>query len=366
MYTDVLVIGGGIAGLSAAAWLAPHSSVTVVEAEPFLGFHTTGRSAALYTECYGDGVIRRLTLASRDFLVSHVGLTESRPVLFVGEPDDSQSLDDLETEFSLLVPTLERITPDQVADLCGAITPDATSGGVLEPLAMEIDVDALQSLYARTVRAHGGSILTDAPVTSLRDGPDMWTVKAGDITIDARIIVNAAGAWGDQVAIMAGLEPIGLTPLLRSVFTARIPMSTSGWPFVIDAHERWYFKPEGPNILGSAASEIPVEPCDARAPELDVALGIERVNQLTTLGVRSVMNTWAGLRTFTPDRSPCVGFDPANARFLWLVGQGGYGIMTSPAMGEVAASLVLNGGLPRRIEDFGISREPLSPSRFQM
>jgi D-arginine dehydrogenase len=366
MYTDVLVIGGGIAGLSAAAWLAPHSSVTVVEAEPFLGFHTTGRSAALYTECYGDGVIRRLTLASRDFLMSHEGLTESRPVLFVGEPGDSRSLDALEAEFSALVPSLERVSPRQVADLCGAFAPDATSGGVLEPLAMEIDVDALQSLYTRTVRAHGGSIVTDARVGSLRDGVDTWTVQAGGLTIDARTIVNAAGAWGDEIAIMAGLSPIGLTPLLRSVFTASVAMSTAGWPFVIDANERWYFKPEGPNILGSAASEIPVDPCDARAPELDIALGIERVNGLTSLGVRSVMNTWAGLRTFTPDRSPCVGFDPDNPRFLWLVGQGGYGIMTSPALGEVAASLVLNGALPQHIEEFGVSSESLSPVRFRM
>jgi D-arginine dehydrogenase len=190
-------------------------------------------------------------------------------------------------------------------------------------------------------------------------------VAAGDLEIEAGTVVNAAGAWGDAVALMAGFDPIGLTPFLRSVFTARIPMPTADWPFIIDANERWYFKPEGPNILGSAASELASEPCDARAPEIDIALGIERVNSLTSLGVRSVVNTWAGLRTFTPDRTPAVGFEGEDSRFLWVVGQGGYGIMTSPALGEIAASLIISGGLPQRMAAFEITQESLSPARFR-
>lgn len=365
MKTDIIIIGGGIAGLSAAAWLAPRCEVVLVEAEDFLGYHTTGRSAALYTECYGDGPIRRLTIASRDFLVSDETLTRSLPVLFVGDPDDTDVLDEMYEMYCPLVPTLERVGPAAVAALCPVIEPDATSGGIYEPLAMEIDVDALQTLYARTARNNGATIITGARVNTLERRGSSWVVGAGDQQITASVVVNASGAWGDTVAEIAGVPPLGLTPLLRSVFTTRSPTPNTGWPFVADARERWYFKPEGPNILGSAESEIPSPPCDARAPEIDVALGIERINDATKLEIRSVNNTWAGLRTFTPDRVPAVGFDPGHDGFFWLVGQGGYGIMTSPALGELSASLILTDSVPDRLAAGGITRDSLSPARLR-
>ena len=365
MQTDILIIGGGIAGLSAAAWLSAEADVIVVEAEEFLGYHTTGRSAALYTECYGDGPIRRLTIASHDFLVSHDSLTSPLPVLFVGGVEDADVLDEMYETFSPLVPTLERVSPTSVAELCSAFASDATSGGLYEPLAMELDVDALQTLYARTARNNGATILTSARVHTIERAGSSWTVHAGDHQIEASVIVNASGAWGDEVAEIAGIRPLGLTPLLRSVFTTASPIPNTGWPFVTDARERWYFKPEGPNILGSAESEIPSPPCDARTPEIDIALGIERINDATAFSIRSVNNTWAGLRTFTPDRIPAVGFDAHHDGFFWLVGQGGYGIMTSPAIGELASSLIISDTVPPRLADAGITRESVAPERLR-
>jgi D-arginine dehydrogenase len=185
------------------------------------------------------------------------------------------------------------------------------------------------------------------------------------VHIDARVVVNAAGAWADQVAVLAGIAPIGLTPLLRSVFTFNAGTESAFWPLVVDAREQWYFKPEGPNVLGSGASELPSDPVDARPPEIDVALGIEKINSATTLAIRSVRNTWAGLRTFAPDRIPVVGLDPISPGFFWLAGQGGYGIKTSPALGELAASLILTDTVPDVISAFGITRESLSPERLR-
>ena len=365
MECDVLIIGGGIAGLSAGAWLTEDADVVLVEAEEFLGYHTTGRSAALYTECYGDGPIRRLTLASRDYLTSHDGLTSPRPVLFVGDSNDSDRLEALYREFSDLAPSITLVSPERVCELCPAIRMENTAGGVYEPDAMEIDVDALQTMYAKRMRSNGGRILTGSLVRSIVREGSRWTVIAGDIEVNARIIVNASGAWGDAVAEMAGVTPLGLRPFLRSVFTTAVAMPTDDWPFVIGANEDWYFKPEGPNLLGSAASEILSVPTDAKAPEIDIALGIERINDRSNLAIRSVTSTWAGLRTFTQDRNPAVGFDPAHRGFFWLVGQGGYGIMTSPAVGELSASLILSSTLSERTESFGITIGSLAPERFR-
>ena len=366
MNVDVAIIGGGIAGLSAGAWLAPRCDVVVLEAEPTLGFHATGRSAAAYTECYGSETIRRLAQASREYLMTKDGLTSPLPVMFVATESDPASIDNLLDSFLPLVPSLERLSPRDVVDRCSAFDAASVAGGVLEPGALNIDVHALQTGYERSIRRSGHSIITSAPVTSIAPGGDgRWSIVAGDELIDARVVVNAAGAWADEVAAIAGVGRLGLTPLLRSVFTFTAEADSASWPLVVDAREQWYFKPEGPNVLGSGASELPSDPVDARPPEIDVALGIEKINSATTLSIRSVRNTWAGLRTFTPDRIPVVGFDAMVPGFFWLAGQGGYGIKTSPAMGELAASLILTDSVPETISAFGITRASLSPERFR-
>ena len=365
MDVDVAVIGGGIAGLAIAAWLAPHRDVVVLEAEETLGYHTTGRSAALYTECYGADPIRSLARASKEYLLSGKGLVEPRPVLFVARPGRTRQLAALHEESLLQVPTVQRLTAAEVHEMCGAFAVEGTDGALLEPDSLELDVDAIQTSYVRTIRRSGGTILTRTQVDAIRRSRDGWWVTGNGTTLSSRVVVNAAGAWGDQLAATAGVAPLSLLPLLRSVFTFTSTHLTTQWPFVVDVDEQWYFKPEGPNLLGSAASQLFSEPHDARAPEIDVALGIERINAATDLAIRSVRTTWAGLRTFTADRIPAVGFDPDAPDFFWLVGQGGSGIMTSPAIGELAASLILSDTIPQRIAAYGVPRESLDPRRLR-
>ena len=365
MKVDVAIIGGGIAGLSVAAWLAPRCDVVVLEAETTLGYHATGRSAAAWTECYGAETIRRLAKASREYLTTTDNLTSPQPVMFVATRGDPDQITTLLDTFLPLVPTLEHLTPQEVVDRCSAFDASSVAGGVLEPGALEIDVHALQSGFERTIRSSGQPIITSARVERItRATTGGWSIDAGSTQIETRVVVNAAGAWADEIAVLAGVDRIGLTPLLRSVFTFNVGAESSTWPLVVDAGEQWYFKPEGPNVLGSGASELPSDPVDARPPEIDVALGIEKINSATELSIRSVLNTWAGLRTFTTDRVPVVGFEPTAPGFFWLAGQGGYGIKTSPALGELAAELILANSVPDAISRFGITRESLAPERL--
>ena len=366
MDVDVAIIGGGIAGLSCAAFLAPRASVAVIEMEPALGYHSTGRSAALYTECYGAESIRRLTLASKPYFFDRASpFGTPRGVMFVAKQGNRTSVDEFYRVFSPLVPQLEVLSPQDVAGLVSVIEEDATSGAVFEPGAFDLNVHGILTSYAATVRTHHGAILTSSLAQGFLRTDDRWHIDTSDRTISARTLVNAAGAWGDHAASAAGVEPIGLTPLKRSAFTFDPGFPTSDWPMIVDMEENWYVKPEGPLLLGSAASEIRHEPTDAKPDELDTALGIQRITQATTLTIRSVKNQWAGLRTFTPDRTPAVGFERNGSNFFWLVGQGGYGIHTSPAMGSMAAGLILDGRISPELAAYGLTAEMFDPSRFR-
>jgi len=361
---DVAIIGGGIAGLSAAANLAPLGSVALLEAEPILGYHATGRSAALYTECYGPGVIPRLTMASRSFFTEGAEVFGTpRGVMFVGTRSQVEITATLHAQYSTMVPDLERVPQHRIRDLCPVIDTSVITHGLLEPRAMDLDVAGIEQAFRKKAIHHGADIFVGAPVTSIRRAAT-WGLHAGEQDVRARILVNAAGAWGDAVALLAGIAPLGLRPLTRSAFLTGTASDPRTWPMVVDVAERWYFKPEGPNILGSAASELPSPPMDARPSEEDVALGIERINTVTSLGIRSVVSTWAGLRTFTPDRTPAVGFDGGDPTFFWLVGQGGYGIKTSPAMGRLAAGLISQGSVPDDLRELGVTAAELDPARF--
>ena len=366
MDVDVVVVGGGIAGVSCAASLAPRISVAVLEMETTLGYHSTGRSAALYTECYGADPIRRMSLASKSYFVDREEpFGTRRGVLFLALRGDHSSVTEFYGTFSSMVPALEVLSRDEVADLVTVISTEKTSGGVLEPEALDLDVHAILTSYASTVKAHGGVILTASRAITVERPGDRWRVTAGEHTITASTLVNAAGAWGDELASIAGVDPIGLTPLKRSAFTFDPGVPVDDWPVVVEMGETWYMKPEGPFLLGSAASEIPQEPSDARHDEIDIALGIERIMEATTMIIRSVKNQWAGLRTFTPDRVPAVGRDPHTPGFFWLVGQGGYGVHTSPAMGSMAAGLILDNHVPAGVAEFGVTSEMFDPSRFR-
>ncbi|MBC6449572.1 NAD(P)/FAD-dependent oxidoreductase [Actinokineospora xionganensis] len=345
-----VVIGGGIAGVSVAAELAGSRDVLLVETEPMLARHTTGRSAAVYLPSYGGGVIRALTAAGRTRFAP--GLLRPRPMLWVSTDDDG----DQHVQDTVAAGTAGPITIAEARDLCPALRPDAFRSIALDAGTMDIDAMGLHQHYVRELKARGGEIRMAARVTALtRDGGG-WRVTLGHDEIHADEVVNAAGAWADQVAALAGVPSIGLTPLKRTIAIAVGGPVDPAWPLVADAAERFYFRPEGEGVLLSPADETPTEPCDAKPDELDIALAIDRVNEVTTLGLRSVRTAWAGLRSFTPGRSPVVGQAPGHPGFHFFAGQGGYGIQIAPALAAAGAAVIRGEAIPA---DIGVTAEDL-------
>ena len=368
---EVAVVGGGIAGATAAAELAPTHSVVLLEQEAELAHHTTSRSAAIYVENEGGPVFHRLSTASRPFFEAEhaeldAPLMTPLPVLKIGGPAEEDALRAEAAEAREVTESIRLVSSEELVELCPALRPGVVTIGLLESTSASIDVMALHQLYVRRARAAGADIRRSSRVQGLsRRGNDWELVTAGG-TITAQVIVNAAGAWGDVVAGLGGVDPIGLTPMRRTAFTTTIDRDPSAWPFVYsplsDLH--CYFKPESGNqLLCSLSDETPSEPCDARAEEIDVARAIENINRLTTLDIRSVATTWAGLRTFAPDRNPVFGWDDRVDGFLWLVGQGGCGIVTSPIAGRITGALVRGEPLPDEVTELGLEAAMLGPRR---
>ena len=372
MSYDVLVIGGGIAGASIGYELADDRNVGLVEMEPTLAYHTTGRSVATFLESYGGRTIRLLTTASRAFMEDPPHgftrpLLKALPLIWVaphGLVDDLYAMRDAVIEF---VPDMLTLSANDVIDATKVIRPDWAAAGLLEPGASEIDVAALHAGYAGGLRARGGGIHTSAGVASMRRIDGRWQVTdtTGNM-YEAPVVVNAAGSWCDIVAGMAGARPVGIHPLRRTVFTIGPPadLDPRTIPLVADVSGTFYLKPEGPQILCSPADEVPSEPCDARPEEVDIAKAIEVINAATTLDIRHVRSSWAGLRNFVADRSPVAGFDDRLDGFFWFVGQGGYGIQISPALAQAGASLVRSGMLPETLTRRGLDATALDRRRL--
>lgn len=356
--SDVVVIGGGIAGVSAAAYLAESMDVVLLEAESVLAYHTTGRSAALFYPNYGHQSIRPLSHASGRFF-SNPEFTD-HPLL---SPRGVLTLEVLDQHAEVPDEGGERIDADRVRELLPIVS-EIVHGGIWQPEPADLDVAAIHQAFVRKLRAHGGIIRSSSRVTSLRHSGGKWRVAAGDDIYDTQIVVNAAGAWADVIAAMAGIRPVGLIPKRRTAFMVEAPEEEAGWPLAHDVDMGFYFKPDGPQLLCSLADETPSEPCDAQAREVDVALAIARINAATTLGIRSVRTQWAGLRTFAPDEGMVIGSAPDSEGFFWLAGQGGTGIQTSPAAGRLLASLVSSGTVPQDLTDAGLNMAQLSPGRF--
>jgi D-arginine dehydrogenase len=366
------VIGGGIAGASAACALAEQLRVVLVEAEPQPGMHATGRSAALLTETIGNHAVRALVAASRPFLTdppegfADHPLTSPRGVLYVAGADDADTLRERAATWREWT-AVDVLDADGARALVPPVRDEAAALAVHEPGGLDLDVDGMLQGFLRTLRRRGGTVVTGAAVSSLRRAGDGWSVSTAAGDLDCAVVVNAAGAWADRIATMADVAPVGLQPLRRTAFTFTDPLGggAAGWPLVVDAGERWYLKPDAGRILGSLADETPTDPCDARPEEADVALAVERIEGALALEVRGVRTPWAGLRTFAPDRGPVAGPDPEAPGFVWLAGQGGYGIKTSPALADVVASHVLGTPWPAVLTERGVTSPSLAPTRFR-
>ena len=370
---DFLVIGGGIAGASAAYELAAHGSVLLVEREALPGHHTTGRSAAFLVESYGGAVVGQLTRAGRGFLeqppegFSEHPLLTPRPVLWIGREEQRPSLERALARGRAVVARLEAVAPAEARSLCPVLRDEVLAAAVVEPGAQSIDVGGLLAAFLGGFRRRGGEIATKAEVRRLEPEGEGWRARAGGSTVHAAVVVNAAGAWCDRVGRLAGALPVGLQPLRRTAITFDPPRGADlrSWPCVIDADEAFYIKPEGAVLLASPCDETPCEPCDATPEDRDVAVAVDRVQRATTLEISHLRRRWAGLRSFVADRAPVIGMDPERRGFFWLAGQGGFGIMTSPAAARATAGLIVEGELPRELLDLGLTAEALSPARFR-
>jgi D-arginine dehydrogenase len=371
--TDVVVIGGGIAGASLGYRLAGHRRVTILEAEDQPGYHSTGRSAALFTTTYGHHLIRMLTIASRDFLLAppqgfcETPLLRPRQVIWIARADQSASFESALAEAAAADPDVVALTAEEAIGLCGVLDPAYVENAILEPNGFDIDVNALHQGYLSGFRRAGGVLQTGARVQAVRRRGGGWEVATAHDTYACDVVVNTAGAWADEVAAMAGLAPLGLIPKRRTAITFDPPtsMEVADWPCVLDVDEEFYFKPDAGRLLASPADETPSPACDAQPEELDIALTVDRVETATHLEIRWIAAKWAGLRTFTSDKVPVVGMEPAAPGFFWLAGQGGYGIMTSPALSAVSAGLILDGRFSEAASGPGVSAEALSPARFR-
>ena len=369
---EVLIIGAGMAGASTAYFLAPHCKVVVLERESQPGYHATGRSAAMYCETYGNAAVRALTTASKPFYFApppgfaDVPLVTARGSLIVGTASDEDALRTTWEELRALVPNVQWWTQEQILQRVPVLRPEFAHCGVFEPGAMDMDVHAIHQGFLRGAKAAGAQLVCAADVHCLRRTSEGWRVETSAGSFLAPIVVNAAGAWCDVVAQLAGVAPVGLVPKRRTAFTTPAPegCDIGTWPLVIDAQESYYFKPDAGVLLVSPANEDPVSPQDVQPEELDVAIAVDRVEAATTLCIRQVRRKWAGLRSFVADKTPVVGFAADVPGFFWLAGQGGYGIQTAPATGELAAALVRGMPVPHAMAALGVQAQALSAKRL--
>ncbi len=373
MHPDIVIIGAGIAGASAAAMLAPHARVTLLEREDQPGYHATGRSAAQFAESYGNAPVRALTAASRAFFENPPqGFCESpllrpRGAMFIARNDQLTVLDAFYKELAADFPAIERLDAGTARRIVPVLRHDYVAGAVLDPASADIDVHALHQGFLRLFRRDGGILRLNADVRGLRREAGVWHIALGNgDVLQSPVVVDAGGAWAGEIARHAGAARIEMTPKRRTVALFDPPAGCviDSWPLVVDADEQFYFKPDAGQILASPADETPTPPADVQAEEWDIALAIDRVQQAAELPVRRINHSWAGLRTFSSDKTPVIGWDRQAEGFFWLAGQGGYGVQTAPAIAELAATLITGRDLPPGLRDYGINPAATDPARF--
>ena len=371
---DTLIIGAGIAGASVGYRLAGQRKVLLLEREAQPGYHSTGRSAAMFMEAYGTPQIQALTRASRAFYEAppegfcEHPLLEPRGCLYVASVEQRDLLEATYAQNLANGTQVSLLDRDGALALVPSLRGEILAGAVLEPGAMDLDVHALHQGFLRGLRQAGGELRCNAELVQAHFLDDLWQVELADGScIKARQLVNAAGAWADQVAEQCGVAKVGLQPCRRTAFTFPGPAAQdfARWPAVIGVDESFYFKPDAGQLLGSPANADPVQPQDAAPEELDLALGIYNIEAITTLEIRRPSHSWAGLRSFVADGDLVLGFDPGMPRFFWLAAQGGYGIQSSAGASRLAADLLLGQPICTSLTTQGVVPELLSPARFQ-
>lgn len=371
---DFAIVGAGIAGASLGWELAAHGSVLLLERESLPGYHTTGRSAALFLETYGTPAIRAMTRASRPFLQSpppgfcDSAILSPRGVVYIAGPDQLDLLDATEAELRPHAPQLERLSADALAARLPCLRREALGGGLQEGGAADIDVHSLHQGYLRGLRQRGGALRTDAEVVAAKHHDGLWNLTLADGShVRARTLVNAAGAWADVLGEMAGAAPIGLTPCRRTAFTFPAPegLDLARMPAIIAVDESFYIKPDARQLLGSPANADPTTPHDVMPEEIDVATGIFHIEEMTHFTIRRPTHTWAGLRSFVPDGEMVIGWDGGVGGLFWLAAQGGYGIQSAPAYALLARNLVLGEALDESLQAQGVDPAAMSPARLR-
>jgi len=362
-HADFLIIGGGIAGLSAAVRLARHGRVLVLEGEEAVGYHSSGRSVSFSHYGIGTAPVRALTAYSRATFAPPLG--RLFPTLYFADRDSLPRLEALAEEMAGFTDTIRTVDAAEMAALFPPLRTgqDGAVRGLLDPTGLKLDADLILQTLMRELRAAGGAVLTGRRVTSIRPS---WTVRteAGEAYY-APVLVNAAGAWADRIAALAGVAPLGLEPKRRTIIVVDPPAGAriESWPFALSAARDFYLQPEAGRLLVSPVDEVADDPCDAQPEEYDVALAAERLEYYTDIRVTRIAHRWAGLRTFTPDRVPKAGFAPDAPGFFWLAGQGGYGFQTAPAMAEIAEALITGAPWPKALAELGLAVEQVAPGR---
>ncbi|HKO09706.1 MAG TPA: FAD-binding oxidoreductase [Alphaproteobacteria bacterium] len=373
MECDFLIVGAGIAGASAGYELAARGRVILLERESQPGYHSTGRSAAMYIESYGNAPVRAITAASRAFLehppAGFAGspLLSPRGVLYLARKDQMAKLEREYAELKKDAPGLRRLTKREALALFPLIHIDYVEAALFDADAMDLDVHAVHQGFLKGLKARGGQVVTSAELTAAERKGGLWHVRtpAGDFS--APVLINAAGAWADVLAARIGAKPIAIVPKRRTAFIFDPPQGAKieGWPVAADVDEQFYLKPEAGKFLGSPADETPVEPQDIQPEELDIAIAADRIEKAITFKIARIARRWAGLRSFVADKTLVAGFAADAEGFFWLAGQGGYGIQTSPAMGRIAAALATGGPLPADVATRGVTEVQLAPARCQ-
>lgn len=369
---DIAIIGGGIAGASLAHFIGGGRSVLILERESFHGYHASGRSAAEFTRRFHSPLVGKLAAASADFLMNapcgfcEIPLLTPRGILLVADAQKAAHLSDVLEREAQNGAEIRMQSMDDALARVPFLDPDVIKASFYDPDCYDIEAETLLQSFVKSARRQGAEVRTGCGLVSARHKGSAWEIETDQGAFSASILVNAAGAWADKTAELCGVRPLGLTPFRRTAISVDLPdgLNAAALPEVCEIDEVWYFKPDAGRLLVSPADATESEPCDAQPEDLDVAYAVHYLEEATTLEVKAVAHKWAGLRTFAPDRLPVAGFDSGQPAFFWLAGQGGYGIQSSPALGDYAACLLRKQNISENLRNRGLSGMEFLPQRF--